>query len=88
MKKLVLLFLAIAAIVTLSASSLIDVTKPGISADAPASTHDKTQTIVVVCGEDPDGNNDCVTTIYNDGMDCYIVDEDDWAVPFASGPDC
>jgi len=88
MKRLVLFFFAIAAIMSLGASSLIDVTKPGITADAPASTPDRVQTTVVVCGDNPDGVTDCVKKIYDDGMDCLIIDTDDHASPDVYGPDC
>ena len=88
MKRLVLFLLAIAMIASLSASSLISVTKPDIAADAPAPTPDKVLTTVVVCGTNPDGDRDCVTTVYNDGADCLIIDEDGFNVPISEGPDC
>jgi hypothetical protein len=34
------------------------------------------ETIVVVCGWDPDGNWICNRTEYDDGSDCYIVDNE------------
>ena len=88
MKRLVLFLLAIAMIASLSASSLVDVKKSDIPADAPASTPDKVLTTVVVCGTNPDGDRDCVTTVYNDGADCLIIDEDSWPAPIAEGSDC
>ncbi len=88
MKSLVLFFLAIAMIASLSASSLIDATKTDIPVAPLASAPDKVQTTVIVCGEDPDGNLNCVETVYNDGADCLIIDEDDFARPQAYGPDC
>ncbi len=88
MKRLVLFLLAIAMIASLSASSLISVTKPDIAADAPAPTPDKVLTTVVVCGDDPEGVTNCVTTVYDDGMNCLIIDTDDHASPDVYGPDC
>ncbi|HMN88837.1 MAG TPA: hypothetical protein PKD70_01795 [Saprospiraceae bacterium] len=34
------------------------------------------ETTVIQCGNDPDGNWRCVHTIYNDGSDCIVVDNE------------
>ena len=41
---------------------------------------DGIDTIVIQCGEDPDGNFDCVFADYDDGSDCVIlcIEDDCW----------
>ena len=41
-----------------------------------ATTSDGVETIVITCGNDPDGNWDCHRTNLNDGSDCVIVDNE------------
>ncbi|TXB68292.1 hypothetical protein [Phaeodactylibacter luteus] len=50
---------------------------------------DKVATIVRQCGNDPDGNFNCTETVYDDGADCLIIDNQ--GAPsgiHVSGPGC
>lgn len=38
---------------------------------------DRVKTTVVQCGFDPDGDYECVTTHYDDGSDCTIIDHEE-----------
>ena len=51
--------------------------------------NDKVETTVRQCGNTPDGNFDCTETVYDDGADCLIIDNQ--GAPgglYSSGPDC
>ncbi|HMP30958.1 MAG TPA: hypothetical protein PKD85_15230, partial [Saprospiraceae bacterium] len=37
---------------------------------------EKIESIIIQCGNDPDGNYGCVHMIFNDGSNCLVIDDE------------
>lgn len=44
------------------------------SFDNNAVSNDGIESVVIQCGDDPDGNWGCVRMEFNDGSDCIVID--------------